>query len=200
MTQDTENKEGNDKDANENNVEKERQMTDVRFSHPNVVLPPEPTGRCSNSVQKRIVDSLENKKRNGIDFNAKIQKMKDFRNPSIYEKLVSFLNIQENGTNYPPELYDPEAWMKEPNYEILAKQQKEVYEKKEKEKAKRTQIQFLSGTKKSATEITATAVEEAKKRKSKWDISATSAPVVTAPVLAKAISDATSSAAKKAKS
>lgn len=37
-----------------------------------------------------------------FDLDAKIQSSKEFRNPSIYEKLLSHVGIDEKGTNYPP--------------------------------------------------------------------------------------------------
>lgn len=42
-----------------------------------------------------------------LDMNKVIQERKDFRNPSIYEKLIQYCGINEFGTNYPPEKYDP---------------------------------------------------------------------------------------------
>ncbi|EDO37525.1 predicted protein [Nematostella vectensis] len=184
------------RDKNEN----EEPAKDSAYAE--VHLPPEPVGRCSNSLQDKISNLLEKKYRTNKDWNAAVQKRKDFRNPSIYEKLISYCNIQENGTNYPKELFNPEAWLKEPTYEVLAKQQKEAYEKRE--KAKRTHIEFMSGTKK-----TGPASDDAKKRKSKWDVSSTGVTkTVTPPVppgvgivpgLAKVISEAAATAAKKAK-
>ena len=38
---------------------------------------------------------------------------------SIYEKLIEFCGIDEKGTNYPPELYDPSIWGKESFYDCL---------------------------------------------------------------------------------
>ena len=38
---------------------------------------------------------------------------------SIYEKLIEFCGIDEKGTNYPPELYDPSIWGKESFYDAL---------------------------------------------------------------------------------
>ncbi|KAL9979596.1 hypothetical protein ACROYT_G017277 [Oculina patagonica] len=137
-------------------------------------LPPEPEGRCSNKLQEKILKLLEKKHRENLDLNTNIQNRKDFRNPSIYKKLVSFLNIDETGSNYPKSLFDPTCWTEDSYYENLSKAQKEAYERKEKEKAKqaRTQVEFVSGTKKPITG------EETKKRKSKWDVSAVPAPPV----------------------
>lgn len=73
-----------------------------------------------------------------------IQDRKDFRNPSIYEKLVQFCDINELGTNYPPEIYDPLMWGKESYYEALAKAQKDDTDRREKERKEKTKVSTLS--------------------------------------------------------
>ena len=40
---------------------------------------------------------------------------------SIYEKLIEHCGIDEKGTNYPPELYDPSIWGKESYYDALGR-------------------------------------------------------------------------------
>nr|CAI5857171.1 unnamed protein product [Callosobruchus analis] len=123
-----------------------------------VTLPPEPPGHCSAELQDKITKLYEKMQTQQLDMNALIQKRKDFRNPSIYEKLIQFCDLNELGTNYPPSIYDPLKWDKESYYEELAKIQKQEMDKREKEK--KTKIEVMSGTKKS---------EDDKKRKSKWD-------------------------------
>ena len=135
-----------------------------------VKLPPEPDGRCSKKLQEKIIKMFE-RKNMGMDVNDYVQKKKAFRNPSIYEKLVSYIGIDEHGTNYPKHIYDPAIWGPESFYEQLAKTQKEHNDKKEKEKrdANRAKVEFVSGTKKppsSAPLVNANAVPE---KKSKWD-------------------------------
>lgn len=97
-------------------------------------LPPEPPGRCSQTLQDKISKLYERKLRDGKDMNASIQTRKDFRNPSIYEKLIAYCGIDEMGTNYPPEVYDPHCWGPSSYYEELSKRQKEEMDRREKEK------------------------------------------------------------------
>ena len=66
------------------------------------LLPPEPTGKCSVELQEKITRQYESMLQKNIDMNISIQKRKQFRNPSIYEKLIDHLEIEEIGTNYPP--------------------------------------------------------------------------------------------------
>ncbi|GAB1297073.1 SAP30-binding protein [Apodemus speciosus] len=128
-------------------------------------------------VDDKIQKLYERKIKEGMDMNYIIQRKKEFRNPSIYEKLIQFCAIDELGTNYPKDMFDPHGWSEDSYYEALAKAQKIEMDKLEKAKKERTKIEFVTGTKKgtttSATATTSstasTAVADAQKRKSKWD-------------------------------
>lgn len=96
-------------------------------------LPTEPKGKCPQELQDKITNMYE-KMKNGMDMNKVIQERKEFRNPSIYEKLIQFCDINELGTNYPNELYDPLQWGKESFYEELARVQKVEMERREKDR------------------------------------------------------------------
>ncbi|NWH76376.1 S30BP protein, partial [Piaya cayana] len=171
----------------------------VRNMSPDEIkIPPEPPGRCSNNLQDKIQKLYERKIKEGMDMNYIIQRKKEFRNPSIYEKLIQFCSIDELGTNYPKDMFDPHGWSEDSYYEAVgkrdlggfsapnayctfssssAKAQKIEMDKLEKAKKERTKIEFVTGTKKgtttSATSTTtttaSTTVGDAQKRKSKWD-------------------------------
>lgn len=81
-----------------------------RFAEYGFALPPEPKGKCPQELQDKITNMYDKMKANNMDMNKLIQERKEFRNPSIYEKLIQYCAINELGTNYPPELYDPEQW------------------------------------------------------------------------------------------
>nr|XP_040033509.1 SAP30-binding protein isoform X2 [Gasterosteus aculeatus aculeatus] len=152
----------------------------VRNMSPDKIrIPPEPPGRCSSQLQDKIHKLYERKLHGDFDTNNHIQKKKEFRNPSIYEKLIQFCSIDELGTNYPKDMFDPHGWSEDSYYEALAKAQKVEMDKLEKAKKERTKIEFVTGTKKgtvassSAASTTSSAAtttaSEAQKRKSKWD-------------------------------
>lgn len=133
--------------------EDEKDGSTPRSRYANIKLPPEPEGRCSKSLQDKIAKMIERKNKTGWDVNRSIQDKKAFRNPMIYEKLISFIGIDEHGTNYPKYLYDPTIWTEDDAYEALAKKQKEFLDKKyrdkkEKDRAKGSQIEFVTGSKK----------------------------------------------------
>lgn len=127
-------------------------------------LPSEPDGVCDPDLQKKIARFYEKKIKEGENLNQRIQERKDFRNPSIYEKLILFLGIEERGTNLPKKEYNPYAWNKVPSYEALARIQREDVSKKE----KKTKVEFVTGTAKKSGGATSTTNESVKK--TKWDI------------------------------
>ncbi|ESO97465.1 hypothetical protein LOTGIDRAFT_159498 [Lottia gigantea] len=115
-----------------------------------IKLPPEPSGKCSKALQDKISSLYEKMRREGLNLNRTIQNRKDFRNPSIYEKLIDFCSIDSHGSNFPTEIYNPYLWSKESYYDELDKVQKKEMEKREKDRKDKTKVND-------------------KKRKSKWD-------------------------------
>lgn len=144
-----------------------------------IELPPEPKGRCSPTVQNKISDMDKRVKRDRrININRSIQEKKEFRNPSIYEKLIEYINIDEKGTNYPPEIYNPKLWGKDSFYDELARIQKVEMDKREKERKERTKVEFVTGTKPTSSG------SDAEKRKTKWDSSLAAAAAAPQPTAA----------------
>ncbi|KAG2460832.1 S30BP protein, partial [Polypterus senegalus] len=97
----------------------------VRNMSPDEIrIPPEPTGRCSNHLQEKMQKLYDRKLHGDFDTNSHIQKKKEFRNPSIYEKLIQFCGIDELGTNYPKDMFDPHGWSEDSYYEALDAQKR----------------------------------------------------------------------------
>ena len=130
-----------------------------------VKLPPEPVGTCSPALQESINKLYDKKIKKGFDMNAVIQNKKAFRNPSIYEKLITFCAIDEHGTNFPKELYDGHLFGPESYYDELAKVQKADMEKREKA-AKERSAKSASKGEKRPEESSGGGLA---KRRSKWD-------------------------------
>ncbi|NXB09962.1 S30BP protein, partial [Cnemophilus loriae] len=116
-----------------------------------IKIPSEPPGRCSNQLQDKIEKLYERKMEEGMAMNYIIQRKKEFCNRSIYEKLIQFCSIDEIGTNYPQDMFDPDSWSEDLYYEALAKAQKTEMDKLDKTKKERTKIEFVTGTKKGTT-------------------------------------------------
>lgn len=156
-------------------------------------LPPEAPGLCSQKIQESVNRAWRKKQECSYDMNAVIQNKKAFRNPSIYEKLIEFCDIDEHGTNFPKDLYDGHLFGKESYYDELAKVQKADMERREKAAKERS---AKADSKRTAAEDLASH----NKRKSKWDqvgpptsvpvirpTSITAAAAVAAPITAKTI-------------
>ncbi|XP_025087844.1 SAP30-binding protein-like [Pomacea canaliculata] len=142
----------------------------------NIQLPPEPAGKCSRELQEKINEYYRRTKQGDVDPNKQIQRLTSFRNPSIYEKLIQQFKIDEKGSNFPLDLYNPHMWGKESFYDELDKAQKKDMERREKERKEKTKIEFISGTKKTAAPAPElSGAPDEKKRKSKWDAQPTSA-------------------------
>ncbi|CAG4948057.1 unnamed protein product [Colias eurytheme] len=135
--------------------------SDADDSQDGVTIPPEPAGKCPKELQDTIAKFYNRMLTEGLDMNKIIQDKKNFRNPSIYEKLIQFCDINELDTNYPPEIYDPLRWGKESYYDELARVQKLEMDRREKERKEKSKIDFISGKKPES--------DDEKKRKSKWD-------------------------------
>merc|ERR1711915_276533 len=110
--------------------------------------------------QEKFEDLHRKKVELGYDFNHIIMNKKAFRNPSIYDKLILHLNIDELGTNFPPEMYDGRLFGKESYYDELNKQQKLDMDKREKAAEQK---------KKMGDAKIKDAISAIQQRKSKWD-------------------------------
>ena len=111
-----------------------------KYAHYKFSLPPEPKGKPSADLVEKINNLYEKMEISNMDMNEIIQQRKDFRNPSLYDKLVQFCGINEFGTNYPPDMYNPLQWGKESYYEELAKVQNNDMLKRQKDRKEREKM------------------------------------------------------------
>lgn len=130
-------------------------------------FPPEPTGTCSSDLTEKIVELTKMMELNDCDMNQIIQQRKSFRNPSMYEKLIDYCNINEFGTNFEPHVYDPLKWDKTSYYDELAKTQDADMSRREKERRMKTKVKIVTGIAKNVTNGAAVTKKDTKKRKSK---------------------------------
>ena len=83
-------------DMSDGGSTEEQGVVPLFFPLGDVQLPPEPSEPCPPSLRKKVIDLLE---RTDTGCNDLLRR-KDFRNPSIYERLVQYCGIDERGTNY----------------------------------------------------------------------------------------------------
>ncbi|KAI9199292.1 HCNGP-like protein-domain-containing protein [Polychytrium aggregatum] len=84
----------------------------------NYGIPPEPEGECDPEIQAKIAHFIELKER-GTRLNDTLTKMHSFRNPSIMSKLIEYLDLDEYGSNYPKDMYDPHGFPPETYHDEL---------------------------------------------------------------------------------
>lgn len=138
---DSENEDGDNKEETSMDIEsEEEEIHKIELEFNDDGLPPEVSVKCPPEVQEKITIMFNKMQNEGLDMNKEIQARKAFRNPSIYEKLIDYCNLNEFGTNYPAEIYDPLKWGKESYYDELAKVQKTEMEKREKERKEKTKV------------------------------------------------------------
>lgn len=133
-----------------------------------LAIPPPTKRRCPEDLQRRIELYYE-KVRHGSDLNKSIQMRKDLRNPSIYEKMISYCSINEMATNYPEELYDATPFLGDASYyEELSRLQKEEMERRVASNSAATASSTTSKVSESSSSRVAQSTSAVEK-KSKWD-------------------------------
>ena len=73
-------------------------------------LPPPPPGQPDARTIHKVRGALHKMQHHGLDANENIKQKKSFRNPSIYQKLIDFLDIDEGGSNFPKDVFDPKRF------------------------------------------------------------------------------------------
>ncbi|KAI6206400.1 hypothetical protein M3Y94_00906400 [Aphelenchoides besseyi] len=96
-------------------------------------LPPSPTGEIDEELQDKFDRLFKMKFEQRIDMNRMILQRKDFKNPSIYDKMKEEYGVNEYGTNYVDTGARDEIHLEESDYyDKLAEEQSRVIEQEEK--------------------------------------------------------------------
>lgn len=112
----------------------------------------------------------------GKSINLNLKQSKAQKNPDILEKLVTYCDINEIGTNYPKELYDPSTLNEKDFYDEIPKQIHEEIENRERERSNRTTIDFTrstsdsTSTNQTTSSNTSSTTSAPPPGKSKWDV------------------------------
>ena len=158
-----------------------------------IKIPRAPRGAVDALIMEKMMRLKEKKESRGMDMKLQIQKRKDFRNPSIYEKLIDHCAIDEFGSNFPPETFDPHAFEADSFYEKLSLAQKLAMDSSQAKDAvsscsassssqsdKPKVVEIITGTAKKASSSsnpTSTSTLETKRKKqSKWDAAPSTKP------------------------
>lgn len=188
-TDDEFSEEDDDEDHVTDPIEYHRQLTGKKPE--DIKIPKAPRGSVDPLIQEKMLKLKEKKDATGMDMKYHIQKRKDFRNPSIYEKLIDHCGIEEFGSNFPPEVFDPHSFEPDSYYEKLSQAQKVLMDAVAKEAVSASSlsstssattsipdkpkvVEIITGTaKKTISSVSSSSShpssQEKRKKQSKWD-------------------------------
>ncbi|KAJ1285493.1 hypothetical protein BS78_03G283300 [Paspalum vaginatum] len=106
-------------------------------------LPLPVTTKCSEALQQKINRFLAYK-RAGKSFNAEVRNRKDYRNPDFLQHAVRYQEIDQIGTCFSKDVFDPYGYDKGDYYEEIEAEMKRELERKEQEKKKSPKVEFIT--------------------------------------------------------
>ncbi|KAK4796152.1 hypothetical protein SAY86_028478 [Trapa natans] len=107
-------------------------------------LPPPSTITCSIELQERIRKFIAYK-RAGKSFNAEVRNRKDYRNPDFLLHAVRYQDIDQIGSCFSKDVFDPHGYDPSDYYDEIEVAMKREAERKELERKKSQQVEFVSG-------------------------------------------------------
>ncbi|KAG2591816.1 hypothetical protein PVAP13_5NG506700 [Panicum virgatum] len=107
-------------------------------------LPPPVTRKCSAALQQKINRFLAYK-RAGKSFNAEVRNRKDYRNPDFLQHAVRYQEIDQIGTCFSKDVFDPYGYDKADYYDEIEADMKRELERKEQERKKSPKVEFIPG-------------------------------------------------------
>uniref|UniRef100_A0A0D9V5X0 Uncharacterized protein n=1 Tax=Leersia perrieri TaxID=77586 RepID=A0A0D9V5X0_9ORYZ len=107
-------------------------------------LPPPVITKCSAALQQKINRFLVYK-RAGKSFNSEVRNRKDYRNPDFLQHAVRYQEIDQIGTCFSKDVFDPYGYDKSDYYDEIEADMKREVERKELEKKKSGKVDFITG-------------------------------------------------------
>ncbi|KAL6616096.1 hypothetical protein ACP70R_038366 [Stipagrostis hirtigluma subsp. patula] len=107
-------------------------------------LPPPVTKKCSASLQQKINKFLAYQ-RAGKSFNAEVRNRKDYRNPDFLLHAVRYQDIDQIGTCFSKDVFDPRGYDESDYFDNIEADMKRELERKEQEKKKSPKVEFIAG-------------------------------------------------------
>ncbi|AQL00313.1 uncharacterized protein [Zea mays] len=107
-------------------------------------LPPPVTTKCSAALKQKINKFLAYK-RAGKSFNAEVRNRKDYRNPDFLQHAVRYQEIDQIGTCFSKDVFDPYGYDKGDYYDEIEAEMKRELERKEQEKKRNPKVEFITG-------------------------------------------------------
>lgn len=107
-------------------------------------LPPPPKVKCSEELQKKI-DKFLGLKRIGKSFNAEVRNRKDYRNPDFLLHAVRYQDIDQIGSCFSKDVFDPHGYDKSDYYDEIEADMRRERERKDQENKKNQKVEFVAG-------------------------------------------------------
>ncbi|PPS05325.1 hypothetical protein GOBAR_AA15326 [Gossypium barbadense] len=131
-------------------------LTIVDYGHDEAAMSPEPEeGELGNSDDlmigidqqnaNRKIDKFLNLKRAGKSFNAEVRNRKDYRNPDFLLHAVRYQDIDQIGSCFSKDVFDPHGYDKSDFYDEIEADMKCERERKEQESKKNQKVEFVPG-------------------------------------------------------
>lgn len=111
-------------------------------------LPPElstPPGKCRPELQDRVAQWLHIQNSQGRYLSDRLRTSRDYRNPEFFRKMVEYWEINEHGTSFNPEVFDPSSLPKEDTLEALQKEWLVEEQRRRTARATTGKIEFTKG-------------------------------------------------------
>ncbi|KAJ8761846.1 hypothetical protein K2173_005418 [Erythroxylum novogranatense] len=106
-------------------------------------LPPPPKEKCPEELRKRI-DKFLALKQVGRSFNAEVRNRKDYRNPDFLLHAVSYQDIDQIGSCFCKDAFDPHGIDKSDYYDEIEADMRRDRERKEQELKRSPKVEFVS--------------------------------------------------------
>lgn len=107
-------------------------------------LPPPPTSKCSQDLQNKFSKYLALKNA-GRSFNEELRKSKGYRNPDFLQRAVKHQEIDQIGSCFRKDIFDPHGYDPSDFYDALALEFRREQERKEQAKKQSQRIDFAHG-------------------------------------------------------
>ncbi|XP_021658452.2 uncharacterized protein LOC110648508 isoform X2 [Hevea brasiliensis] len=107
-------------------------------------LPPPPKEMCPEELQRKI-DKFLALKKVGRSFNAEVRNRKDYRNPDFLLHAVRYQDIDQIGSCFSKDVFDPHGYDKSDFYDEIEADMRREKERKEQELKKSPKVEFISG-------------------------------------------------------
>ncbi|CAI9112759.1 OLC1v1013249C1 [Oldenlandia corymbosa var. corymbosa] len=110
----------------------------------NKFLPPPPKAKCSDELQEKIIEFLALKKHKGRSYNAEVCNRNVYRNPDSLRHVVTYQLIDEMGSCFSKDVFDPHGYEKCDFYDEIEADMKHEMVRKELEKKRSPKVDFFS--------------------------------------------------------